>query len=81
MNMGFHHPYNLGYAKNSVGYRFLVVKSEVLDMKVGTIIGSPCGCIVTGITYANPGSRQTWYPSRTVCRIINPLVEVESSTL
>ena len=31
---------NLGYAKNSVGYRFLVVKSEVPDQKVGTIIES-----------------------------------------
>ena len=27
---------NLGYAKNSVGYRFLVVKSEVPHVKVGT---------------------------------------------
>ena len=31
---------NLGYAKNSVGYRFLVVKSEVPDQKVGTIMES-----------------------------------------
>ena len=31
---------NLGYAMNSVGYRFLVVKSEVPDMKVGTIMES-----------------------------------------
>jgi len=31
---------NLGYAKNSVGYRFLVVKSEVPDVKVGTIMES-----------------------------------------
>ena len=31
---------NLGYAMNSVGYRFLVVKSEVPDQKVGTIIES-----------------------------------------
>jgi hypothetical protein len=31
---------NLGYAKNSVGYRFLVVKSEVPDVTVGTIIES-----------------------------------------
>ena len=30
----------LGYAKRSVGYRFLVVKSEVPDQKVGTIIES-----------------------------------------
>ena len=30
----------LGYAKHSVGYRFLVVKSEVPDQKVGTIIES-----------------------------------------
>src|SRR3954462_7851640 len=49
--------------------------------KVGTVLDSPCYCIVTGITYANPGSRQTWYQSRTVCRIIKALVEVESSTL
>ena len=31
---------NMGYAKNSVGYRFLVVKSEVPDQKVGTIMES-----------------------------------------
>ncbi len=31
---------NLGYAKNSVGYIFLVVKSEVPDQKVGTIMES-----------------------------------------
>src|SRR3990170_6064077 len=31
---------NLGYAKNSVGYRFLVVKSEVPNQKVGTIMES-----------------------------------------
>ena len=31
---------NLGYAKNSVGYRFLVVKSEVPDQKIGTIMES-----------------------------------------
>ena len=31
---------NLDYAKNSVGYRFLVVKSEVPDQKVGTIMES-----------------------------------------
>ena len=31
---------NLGYAKNSVGYRFLVVKSKVPDVKVGTIMES-----------------------------------------
>ena len=30
----------LGYAKHSIGYRFLVVKSEVPDQKVGTIIES-----------------------------------------
>src|SRR3954470_1104517 len=26
--------------------------------QVGTVLGSSCDCIVTGITYANPGSRQ-----------------------
>src|ERR1041385_8889882 len=26
--------------------------------QVGTTLGSPCDCIMTGITYANPGSRQ-----------------------
>src|SRR3954471_8228772 len=26
--------------------------------QVGTVLGSPCDCIVAGITYANPGSRQ-----------------------
>ena len=31
---------NLGYAMNSVGYRSLVVKSEVPDMKVCTIMES-----------------------------------------
>src|ERR1043165_6004616 len=25
--------------------------------QVGMVLGSPCDCIVTGITYANPGSR------------------------
>src|SRR3954463_2600967 len=49
--------------------------------QVGTILGSPCDCIMTGITYANPGSQQTWYQSRTICRIIKALVAVESSTL
>src|ERR1041385_2361296 len=49
--------------------------------QVGTVLGSPCDCIVTEITYANPGSRQTWYQSRTVCRLTKPLVEVESSIL
>src|SRR3954469_7372881 len=27
--------------------------------QVGTVLGSPCDCIVTGITYANPGSRHS----------------------
>src|SRR3954469_9320088 len=49
--------------------------------QVGMVLGSPCDCIMTGITYANPGSRQTWYQRRTVRRIIKALVEVESSTL
>src|SRR3954466_10558193 len=40
--------------------------------QVGTVLGSPCDCIMTGITYANPGSRQTWYQSRIVYRIIKP---------
>src|SRR3954462_5250436 len=40
--------------------------------QVGTVLSSPCDCIVTGITCANPGSRQTCYQSRTVCRIIKP---------
>ena len=30
----------LGYAHHSVGYKFLVVKSEIPDMKVGTIMES-----------------------------------------
>ena len=30
----------LGYAFHSIGYRFFVVKSEVLDMHVGTIMES-----------------------------------------
>src|SRR3954469_9975910 len=41
-----------------------------LVRQVGTVLGSPWDCIMTGITYANPGSRQTWYQSRTICRII-----------
>src|SRR4051812_40711901 len=41
--------------------------------QVGTALGSPYDCVVTGITYANPGSRQTWYQSRAACRIIKPL--------
>src|SRR3954469_1444717 len=49
--------------------------------QVGTALGSPCDCIMTGITYANPGSRQTLYQSRTACRIIKPLADVESSIL
>src|SRR3954465_5241029 len=28
--------------------------------QVGTALSSPCDCIVTGITNANPGSRQKW---------------------
>src|SRR3954466_3335028 len=31
--------------------------------QVGTVLDSPCDCIVTGITYANPGSRQTPAPA------------------
>jgi hypothetical protein len=30
----------LGYAFHSIGYRFLIVKSEVSDMHVGTIMES-----------------------------------------
>jgi hypothetical protein len=30
----------LGYAFHSVGYRFLIIKSEVPDMHVGTIMES-----------------------------------------
>jgi hypothetical protein len=30
----------LGYAFHSIGYRFLIVKSEVFDMRVGTIMES-----------------------------------------
>src|SRR3954471_24815782 len=26
--------------------------------QAGTVLGSPCDCIMTRITYANPGSRQ-----------------------
>ena len=29
--------------------------------QVGTVLGSPCDCIVTRITYANPGSRHLDY--------------------
>src|ERR1043165_9453586 len=31
--------------------------------QVGMALGSPCDCIVTGITYANPGSRRPWCAS------------------
>ena len=30
----------LGYAFHSIGYRFLVIKSDVSDMRVGTIMES-----------------------------------------
>ena len=49
--------------------------------QVGTVLGSPYDCVVAGIAYTNPRSRQTWYQSRTICRIIKALVEVESSIL
>ena len=39
------------YAKNSVGYRFLVVKSEVLDMKVGTVMESKDATFFEDIFY------------------------------
>src|SRR4051812_20579235 len=39
--------------------------------QVGTALGSPYDCVVTGLAYANPRSRQTWYQSRTDCRIIS----------
>src|SRR3954468_8761077 len=40
--------------------------------QVGMTLGSPYDWVVTGITYAYSGSRQTWYQSRTVCRTIKP---------
>src|SRR3954468_14651792 len=40
--------------------------------QVGTVLGSPYDYVVARLTYANPGSPQTWYQSRTVCRIIKP---------
>src|SRR3954465_7897282 len=49
--------------------------------QVGTVLGSPYDCVVAGLAYAKPGTRQTWYQSRTICRIIKALVEVESSIL
>src|SRR4051812_50211810 len=39
--------------------------------QVGTVLGSPYDCVVVGLAYANPGSRQTWYQRRTDCRIIS----------
>ena len=33
----------LGYAFHSIGYRFLVIKSDVSDMRVGTIMESNDG--------------------------------------
>ena len=47
--------------------------------QVGTVLGSPYDYVVARLAYANPGSRQTWYQSRTAYRIIKPLVEFESS--
>src|ERR1043165_7456100 len=43
-----------------------------LVRQVGMFLGSPYDCFVAGLAYANPESRQTWYQSRTVCRIIKP---------
>lgn len=39
--------------------------------QVGTVLGSPYDCVVARLAYANPGSRQTRYQSRTDCRIIS----------
>src|SRR3954464_4291278 len=36
--------------------------------QVGTVLGSPYDYVVARLAYANPGSRQTWYQSRTDCR-------------
>src|SRR3954468_19815329 len=33
--------------------------------QVGTVLGSPYDYVVARLAYANPGSRQTWYQSRT----------------
>src|SRR3954469_17950016 len=41
--------------------------------QVGTVLGSPCDCIVTGITYANPGSRHEGGPTR---ETMSPLARV-----
>src|SRR3954471_22561160 len=35
--------------------------------QVGTVLGSPCDCIVTGMTYANPGSRHVVYTRHLCC--------------
>src|SRR3954469_23309194 len=40
--------------------------------QVGMVFGSPYDSVVVRLAYANPGSRQTWYQSRTICRIIKP---------
>src|SRR3954466_6931043 len=53
-------------------YQECFVLSLVCLDKWDTTLGSPYDCVVTGITYEHPGSRQTWYQSRTVCRIIKP---------
>src|SRR3954470_10614191 len=45
--------------------------------QVGTALGSPCDCIMTGITYAYSGSRQTWYQSASLNGPINELVYVK----
>src|ERR1041384_5499134 len=53
-------------------FRRVLCAWPCLLRQVGTAPNSSYDCIVTGITYANPGSRQTWYQSRTACSIIKP---------
>lgn len=42
---------HVGYAKHSVGYIFLVVKSEVTNVKVGTIMESKDGTLFEDILF------------------------------
>src|SRR3954469_8289101 len=45
--------------------------------QVGTVLGSPCDCIVTGITYANPGSRHPFRTSHCRKRRPSPFLSIK----
>src|SRR3954465_10754319 len=76
MSMGVHHPYHLDLCADDEDPYQLIIRpgwdaphvrcfprtlcAWPCLRQVGTVLGSPCDCIVTGITYANPGSRQVF---------------------